>query len=209
MLEIGLIAFSTFFATIAPVDVAAVYPAITPDMTERRRRAMAIKGVAVATGVLLAFALFGNVILQSLGITLPALRIAGGILLMLMAIDMVFARASGGVTATAAETEEAERKRDISVFPLATPLIAGPGAMGAAVLLTAEAEGDLARHAVVAAALLAVLLITLVLLLLASRMNRFLGRTCTHVVTRVVGILLAGLAVQFVIDGIKGAGLLT
>lgn len=208
MLEIGLIAFSTFFATIGPIDVAAVYPAITPDLTESRRRAVALKGVAVAAIILLAFSLFGNVILKSLGITLPALRIAGGILLFLMAIDMVFARASGGVTATPAETEEAERKQDVSVFPLGTPLIAGPGAMGAAVLLAAEAEGDLFRHAVVIVALLAVLVITLALLLVAARLNRFLGRTGTHVITRVVGILLAGLAVQFVVDGIKGSGIL-
>ena len=208
MLEIGLIAFSTFFATIGPVDVAAVYPAITPDLTEGRRRAVAFKGVAVAAIILVAFSLFGNVILKSLGISLPALRIAGGILLFLMAIDMVFARASGGVTTTAAEAEEAEHKQDVSVFPLGTPLIAGPGAMGSAVLLGAEAEGDLLRHAIVIAALLAVLAMTLVLLLAAARLNRFLGRTGSHVITRVVGILLAGLAVQFVVDGIKGSGIL-
>ncbi|MDP6786109.1 MAG: MarC family protein [Rhodospirillales bacterium] len=208
MLESGLLAFTTFFATIGPVDTAAVFAALTPNATPRQRRAMAVKGTLIAAAVLIVFMLFGNDLLAHLGITLAAMRTAGGILLLLIAIDMVFARHSGGTSATADESEEAGHKADISVFPLATPMIAGPGAMGAVVLLAAESRGDVERQAVVLAALLAVLAITLVLLLIAGGVQRVLGVTGSYVITRVVGVLLAALAVQFIFDGIAASGLM-
>lgn len=208
MVETALIAFTTFFATVGPIDLAALYPAITPRATDARRRAMAVKGTLIAAAILLVMVVFGNEALRWLGITLPALRIAGGILLLLMAIDMVFARPSGATSTTADETAEAELKADVSVFPLATPLIAGPGAMGAAILLASESAGDLVRELIVIAALLAVLAITLGLLLTAVRVQRFLGVTGLHVITRVVGVLLAALATQFILDGIGASGLL-
>ncbi|MGB1547026.1 MAG: MarC family protein, partial [Alphaproteobacteria bacterium] len=142
MFETALVAFMTFFATVGPVDVAAIFAALTPKATTKERRAMAVKGVAIATLLLLIFIVFGNAILVPLGITLPVLRTAGGILLLLVAIDMVFARHSGIASTTLDETKEAAAKTDISVFPLATPLLAGPGALGAAILLSATAEGD-------------------------------------------------------------------
>jgi multiple antibiotic resistance protein len=200
MWETGLFAFTTFFATIGPVDAAAVFAALTPNATPRQRRAMAIKGTLIAAAVLIVFMLFGNDLLAHLGITLAAMRTAGGILLLLIAIDMVFARHSGGTSATADES-------DISVFPLATPMIAGPGAMGAVVLLSAESQGDLERQAVVMAALLAVLALTFLLLLIAGGVQRVLGVTGSNVITRVVGVLLAALAVQFIFDGIAASGL--
>jgi multiple antibiotic resistance protein len=208
VLEPFLLAFTTFFATIAPVDAAVLFAALTARTTIAHRRAMAIKGVAISAGILLAFAVGGHKLLALLGISLPALRTAGGVLLLLMAIDMVFARPSGGVTTTDEEDAEAEHKRDISVFPLATPLIAGPGAMGAAVLLYAQAGDDALAVATVLAALVLVLVVTLALLLVAGRVQGLLGVTGQHVVTRVVGILLAALAVQFVFDGIRESGLL-
>ncbi|MDP7241276.1 MAG: MarC family protein [Rhodospirillales bacterium] len=207
MWETGLFAFTTFFATIGPVDAAAVFAALTPNATPRQRRAMAIKGTLIAAAVLIVFMLFGNDLLAHLGITLAAMRTAGGILLLLIAIDMVFARHSGGTSATADESEEAGHKADISVFPLATPMIAGPGAMGAVVLLSAESQGDLERQAVVMAALLAVLALTFLLLLIAGGVQRVLGVTGSNVITRVVGVLLAALAVQFIFDGIAASGL--
>ena len=127
MVEIALVAFTTFFATVAPVDVAALFAALTPTSGEADRRSMAIRGVLIAGVILLAFVILGNAALGWLGITLPALRIAGGILLLLMAIDMVFARQTGITSTTARETEEAEQKNDISVFPLATPLTISSG----------------------------------------------------------------------------------
>ena len=127
---------------------------------------------------------------------------------MLIGIEMVFARSSGGTSTTDEEEREAVTKKDISVFPLATPLIAGPGAMGAAILLMANAEGDLTRQATVVASLLAILLLTLAALLLATKIQQLLGVTGMHVVSRVFGVLLSALAVQFIFDGIEQSGLL-
>jgi len=169
---------------------------------------MAYRGSLIAACVLLLFALAGDNILGLLGISVAALRTSGGILLLLIGIDMVFARSSGSTSTTAEETEEARAKQDISVFPLATPLIAGPGAMGAVVLLMANAQGDLVLQSVVIASLLAMILLTLLMLLLSTQIDRLLGVTGMHVVTRIMGILLAALAVQFIFDGIANSGLL-
>lgn len=207
MLEIALVASATFFATIGPPDVAALFAALTPGNTPAERRAIALKGTLIALVILLAFAAFGDSLLRLFGISLPALRTAGGILLLLMAIDMVFARSSGAVTTTAEENREATAKEDISVFPLATPLIAGPGTMGATILLVADAEGDWAHIMVVIACLVAMLLFTFVLLLLTVQVQRLLGVTGLHVVSRVAGVLLAALAVQFIFDGIADSAL--
>ena len=151
--------------------------------------------------------MFGEGVLAAFGITLPALRTAGGMLLLLIAIDMVFARNSGGTTTTADERAEATAKQDVSVFPLATPLIAGPGAIGAAILLVAEAQRDPLRIAVVIGALLAVVLLTYLLLLASTQVQKLLGVTGLHVIPRVMGVLLAALAVQFLFDGIRDSGI--
>ncbi len=209
MLETALVAFTTFFATIGPPDVAALFAALTAQNTPAERRAMALKGTLIAAAVLLVFAFFGEALLTVFGISLAALRTAGGILLLLIAIDMVFARPSGGTTTTSAENEEAVAKADISVFPLATPLIAGPGAIGATILLVANAQGDWTAVAVVVAALLTVLVLTYLLMLVAGQVQRLLGVTGLQVVSRVIGVLLAALAVQFIFDGIGASGLLS
>ncbi|MEQ8356180.1 MAG: MarC family protein [Kiloniellaceae bacterium] len=207
MLETALVASATFFATIGPLDVAALFAALTPRNTTAERRAIALKGTLIALGILLVFAVFGDSLLRLFGISLPALRTAGGVLLLLIAIDMVFARSSGGVTTTEDENREATGKDDISVFPLATPLIAGPGTMGAAILLVANAEGDPAIIGVVIASLVGMLLVTFVLMLIAAQIQKLLGVTGLHVIARVFGVLLAALAVQFIFDGIAGSGL--
>ncbi len=149
MLETGLFAFFTLFATVSPIDASAIFAALTIKSTAVHRRTMAIKGTLIASAILVVFWLIGDQLLARLGITPAALRTAGGILLLLMAIDMVFARPSGGTSTTEGETEEAEHKEDISVFPLATPLIAGPGTMGAIILLAAQAGDDWRRQAAV------------------------------------------------------------
>ena len=207
MTETAVVAFATFFATISPIDLAAIFAALTAGATPEHRRMMAIRATLIAAGILLVFALAGNTLLSSIGISLAALRTAGGILLLLIAIEMVFARSSGGRSATEEEKTEAAGKQDISVFPLATPLIAGPGAMGAAILLMASASGDVLLQSAVIAAMLTVLFLTAASLLLAGQIQRFLGVTGMHVVTRVMGILLSALAVQFIFDGIKQSGL--
>ena len=208
MLEITGIALATFFTTIGPLDVAAVFAALTSSATPAERRSYAVRGILIAAVILLIFALSGDFILAGFGISMAALRTAGGVLLLLMGIDMVFARSSGANTTTSEEINEARLKRDISVFPLATPLIAGPGAMGAVILLMADAKGNLAHQAAVLLALLAMILFTLVALLSASQIHRILGVTGIHVIMRVSGILLTALAVQFIFDGIAQSGLL-
>ena len=207
MIETASVAFATFLATIGPLDVAAIFAALTANASQQHKRAMALRGVFIAAVILVLFALVGERLLDALGITLPALRTAGGILLLLIGIDMVFARESGGVSTTDEEELEAASKQDISVFPIATPLIAGPGAMGAAILLMADAEGDVTVQAVVIASLLLVLLLTLLSLLLASQIHKLLGVTGMHVISRVMGILLAALAVQFIFDGIGNSNI--
>jgi multiple antibiotic resistance protein len=208
MFEIAAVAFTTLFVTISPIEAAAMFAAITPGGTAAHRRSMAIRGSLIAGGILLAFALFGESLLSTLGISLAALRTAGGILLLLIGIDMVFARSSGGTSTTDEETQEAEQKQDISVFPLATPLIAGPGAMGAVILLMANAEGDWKSQATVIACLLVVLLMTFVALLGATFIQKLLGVTGLQVISRIMGVLLSALAVQFVFDGVRQSGLL-
>jgi multiple antibiotic resistance protein len=208
VMETAGVAFATFFATIGPLDVAAMYAALTSGVSPKRRRQMAVRGTLIAGSILLLFALVGDFLLAGLGISLAALRTGGGILLLLIGIDLVFARSSGSTSTTDEEEKEAQSKQDISVFPLATPLIAGPGALGAVILLMANAEGEPALQAAVIASLIAILLVTLAMLILASEIQQFLGVTGMHVVTRIFGVLLSALAVQFIFDGIAASGLL-
>ena len=208
MLETAIVAFTTFFATIGPVSIAVIFAVMTLGSKAEIKRSMAIRGCMIASFILISFALAGETLLFALGISLAALKVSGGILLLLVAIDMVFARSSGVSSTTDEENKEALEKEDISVFPLATPLIAGPGSMGASILLMANAEQDLTTQAIVIAALLSVLLITLVLLLVAGKVQRLLGVTGMQVVSRVFGVLLSALAVQFMFNGLAQSGLL-
>jgi len=205
MLESALVAFTTYFATIGPPDVAMIFAALTSGDTPAERLRYAWRAIAISAGILLFFALFGHSLLDAFGITLPALRTAGGLLLFLISIDLVFARTSGGVSTTSEETAEAATRQDISVFPLATPLIAGPGAIAATIVLMADARHGATGHAIVIGAMLLVLAITWVLMLVANTVRRVLGITGIHVISRVLGLLLAALAVQFVFDGIAAS----
>jgi multiple antibiotic resistance protein len=207
MIETSGLALATFFAVIGPLDVAAMFAVLTANQTAQQKRSTAIRGSLISAAILVAFALIGELLLAGLGISLAALRAAGGILLLLIGIDMVFARSSGGTSTTDEEEQEAISKTDISVFPLATPLIAGPGAMGAAILLMANQEGDVTGQVIIIASLLAILLLTFVSLLLAGKIQQLLGVTGMHVITRIMGVLLSALAVQFIFDGIKQSGL--
>ncbi len=204
VIETGLVAFTTFFAVVGPIDVAAIFAGLTAGMPAKHRQRTAVKGVLIAGTILLLFAFFGKPLLGYLGITLSSLKTAGGILLLLVGINMVLAKSSGISSTTSDEAEEASHKEDISVFPLATPLIAGAGTMGAVVLLMADADGDTMRTAAVVVALLANLSLTLIFLLMATQIQRLLGVTGLNVISRVVGVLLTSLAVQFIFDGIRG-----
>jgi multiple antibiotic resistance protein len=207
MLNAFLVALATFFATVGVADIAFIFAALTKDNTGQERFVIATRGVLIATAILLFFAVLGDGILSVFGITLPALRTAGGVLLLLIAIDMVFARHSGATGTTTEEEMESRQRSDISVFPLAMPLLAGPGAISAAILLTTGAQSDL-EFWIVLAALLLIMLAAWVTLLLAIPIQRLLGITGLAVVSRIVGILLAALAVQFLFDGVKQSGLI-
>jgi multiple antibiotic resistance protein len=200
--------FIVLLVVIDPVGVTPVFGALTRGGGDLHRRRMAAKGTALAALILLLFAFIGAWLLDTLGITLPAFKIAGGILLFLIAIDMVFARQSGGRSTTGREEEEARFKEDISVFPLAFPLIAGPGALTTILLMVGESHGRPLYFISMIGVLLLVLLLTLVCLLGAGRLMRLLGETGANVMDRLFGVILAALAVQFVIDGVR-AGFLS
>lgn len=196
-----LYSFVTLFVIIDPVGSAAIFAGLTRGMPPGQRQRAAFQGVIIAAGLILAFAFGGGWMLRALGITLPAFRIAGGVLLFLLATEMVFARQSGIRRPTAPEEEEAEQRQDVSVFPLAFPLLAGPGALTSIVLLIERANAVVPALGVIAA-LVAVMAITLGLLLVAPRVMRLIGLTGANVVSRVLGIVLAALAAQFVLDGL-------
>lgn len=199
--EIGA-AFVTLFVLVDPIGLAPIFVALTAGMSAETRRRIALRGVGVAFAVLAAFGLAGEQLLDLMGIGMPAFRISGGLMLFLIALDMLFESRSAR-RARNADAQEA----DPSVFPLATPLLAGPGAMAAMILLIGDREGDLAAQASVYAVLAAVLAVALALFLAGGAIERALGPTGTRVVTRLLGVLLGALAIQFVLDGLAQAGL--
>ncbi|MEI9902028.1 MAG: MarC family protein [Hyphomicrobium sp.] len=208
MLETALTSFATFFATIGPVEAAVLFATLTPKMERAERAAIALRATAIAGVLLLIFTLFGQPLLDELGVSIAALQTAGGIILLIIALDMVFAKPTSAFKLTQPEDEEAHTKDDIAVFPLAMPLLAGPGAMSAGILLASNAEGNPLLLATTVGALAAVMVMTLALLLLSHRINRMIGITAQRVLMRVFGILLSGIAVQSLFNGLGASGLL-
>lgn len=200
MPELAFNAFVTLLVVIDPLGLAPVFVGLTGGYAKDQRRAVAIRGTVLGAGILLVFALVGDVLLEALGIGLPAFRIAGGALLFLLALEMVFSR-PGGVRQSGVEGGGEASAEDISVFPLAIPLIAGPGAITTVLLYTGGA-GPL-ESAVFLGVLATVLLLTLGALLVAPRIVDLFGRFGANVLSRVLGVLLAALAVQFVLDGLR------
>ncbi len=208
MLANALTSFTTFFATIGPIEAAVLFATLTPELSARERRVIATKAVLIATIILGAATLFGGPLLSQLGVGIPALQTAGGIILLIIALEMIFARPTSAFKLTPPEGAEAQAKDDLAVFPLATPLLAGPGAMSAGILLAANVRNDPQALAVTLSALVAVMVATLLLLLAAHELSRFIGVTAQRVLMRVFGILLAAIAVQALFDGVSGSGLL-
>lgn len=202
VLEVGINSFLLLFVTIDPVGVTPMFAALGAHLSESARRRAALHGVMLAAIILIVFGLTGDRLLGALGIGLPAFRIAGGGLLFLLAIDMVFARQSGLRSTTQGEYHEAEQRDDISVFPLAFPLLAGPGALTTILLMTTGQRGDPMLLGVVFGALGMVLLLTWLVLRLAGPLLSVLGETGANVIGRLLGVLLAALAVQFMVDGV-------
>ena len=198
-------AFTTLFVIIDPIGLAPLFVALTQGMTAKQRRAIAVRSCLVAIGILLLFALAGEGILGFIGISMPAFRVAGGVLLFLTALDMLFERRQKRREDTAEEEEETEPDHDPSVFPLAVPLIAGPGAIATIILLVGQTDSALGFVAMFSV-LLAVMAITFGLFMASSLIERFLSKTAINVVTRLLGMLLAALSVQFILDGLRSFG---
>lgn len=201
-MELLISTFVTLFVVIDPVGIAAIFTALVRTGDVAYQRKMAIRGTAIASTIIFTFFLVGDKLLNMLAVGIPAFRISGGILLFLLAIDMVFARQTGLRSTTVKEQEEAQHKNDISVFPLAFPLIAGPGALTTVLLISTSTEATV-MFAWMGALIALVLLLTLLSLLLAPKITRLLGETGANVVSRLLGLILAALAAQYVIDGIK------
>lgn len=207
MLAAALTSFTTFFATVGPVEAAVLFATFTPGVAAAERRRIAIRATLIASAILAVSTLAGGPLLRQLGVTIPALQTAGGIVLIVIALDMVFAKPTSAFKLTPSEGAEAQRKDDLAVFPLATPLLAGPGAMSAGILLAANADGNPLALAMTVAGLAVVMALTLALLLIAHDLTRFLGVTAQRVLMRVFGILLAAIAVQALFNGIGASGL--
>ena len=195
--------FVTLFVVIDPFAVIPMFISLTHNETVKVKRHIALKSTVIATVLLLSFAFAGDKLLDAMSISEPAFRIAGGFLLLLAAIEMVIARHSGIRSTTGEEAKEASHKDDISVFPLAIPLIAGPGALTSIVVLMRQAERISVNARIGVILILAsVLLCTYLSLLISGRIMKLLGVTGTNVLTRVFGIILAALAVQNMLNGI-------
>jgi multiple antibiotic resistance protein len=202
MLDLFISAFVTFFVVIDPPGCAPIYASLTKDATDAQRRSMAIRAALIAGGILLVFALFGEQLLGALHIELNSFRIAGGVMLFLIAIDMVFEKRTERREDRAQKIIETPEIEDVSVFPMAMPMIAGPGSIASVMLLMSQNEG-LDRSIIVLSALGAVLVLTLLALIAAGPIMRVLGSKAEAVITRLLGVLLAALAAQFIIDGLR------
>jgi multiple antibiotic resistance protein len=203
MIALFVSAFVTFFVVIDPPGCAPIFASLTAGTPAAHRRAMAIRSVIVASSILFAFALAGKPFLQSLGVGLPAFRVAGGIMLFLIALDMVFEKRTER-RENRAEEVKASDLDDISIFPMGIPMIAGPGSIASAMLLCSRVD-NWAERGVVLSALAAILLLTMGSLLLAGPLMTLIGHRLEAMVTRVLGVILAALAAQFVIDGVKAS----
>ena len=201
MNELFVSAFVTFLVVIDPPGCAPIFASITAGTTPQHRRAMAWRSVGIAAGILIFFGLLGRDLLHALGISLNSFRIAGGLLLFLIAIDMVFEKRTERREDRAEEVAK-EKPEDISVFPMAIPMIAGPGSIASIMLQMSRSEGW-TEFLIVWAALGATLVLTLLSLLLAGPLMRLIGDKMEAMITRLLGVILAALAVQFVIDGIR------
>ena len=197
-------AFITLFVVLDPPGCAPIYAGLTAGATAAQRRTMAIRATVIAGAILLVFALFGENLLGALHIELDSFRIAGGLMLFLIALDMVFEKRTQRREQRAEQVKATAEVEDVSVFPMAMPMLAGPGAIASIMLLEGEAKGA-EGTVILLAALLVVLVLTLLALLAAGPLMKLVGAKVEAVVTRVLGVLLGALAAQYVIDGLRGS----
>ncbi|MBL1436556.1 MAG: MarC family protein [Rhodobacteraceae bacterium] len=199
-LDLAITAFVSLFVIIDPIGLAPLFVAVTKNNTKAERRGIAIRACLTGIVILAIFGVAGEIVLSGIGIGMPAFRISGGLLLFLTAIEMLFEKR------TERRENQAEPAPDPSVFPLAMPLIAGPGAMTTMILLTGQ-QTDVVGQAMVFGVMVSVILLVFVLFMLSGVLKRLLGQTGINLVSRLLGMFLAALSVQFVIDGIRDIGL--
>ena len=195
-------AFATLFVTIDPIGLLPIFIGLTRGLTRADKRTVALRACVIAAAIMLAFTFAGSAILALFGVTLPAFRVAGGLLLFAIAIEMVFEKRAERQESAAERAVSSEHLRSIAVFPLAIPLIAGPSGISATILLSGSL-GGVSGQLIVAAMVLAICAITLLVFSLSERVERMLGEIGRIVLTRLLGVLLAALSVQFVADGVR------
>jgi multiple antibiotic resistance protein len=201
MYEAFVAAFVALFVIVDPIGIAPVFAGLTQGTTASHQRKMAFKGTLIGTLILVFFALVGERFLGVLGITLDGLRVAGGFMLFVIALEMVFEKRTERKQEAAEKMDE--HFEDISVFPVALPLLAGPGAIATIMLLVADYDGDMLAVSGIVAALGVVMLMTLIVFFMAGKVMDFLGPTVNAVLTRLLGVILAALAAQYMLDGLK------
>ena len=202
MIELFSSVLVTFLVIIDPPGCAPIFASLTRGTSAAHRRAMAIRSSLIAWAILMFFALLGRPMLEALGISLASFRIAGGIMLFMIALDMVFERRTERREKRAEEIEGTPEAEDISVFPMAIPMITGPGSIASAMLWVSRAD-DTLQVAIVLAAITTVMIITMVTLLAAGPLMRLIGEKLEAMITRILGVILAALAAQFIVDGLK------
>ena len=202
MIELFGSALVTFLVIIDPPGCAPIFASLTRGTSAAHRRAMAVRSSLIAWAILMFFAMLGKPMLHALGISLASFRIAGGVMLFMIALDMVFERRTKRREERAQSIDGTPHAEDISVFPMAIPMIAGPGSIASAMLWVSRAD-DAAEIATVLAAITVVILVTLVTLLAAGPLMRLLGERVEAMITRILGVILAALAAQFIVDGLK------
>ncbi|WP_265569689.1 MarC family protein [Sphingomicrobium nitratireducens] len=204
MIELFTTALITFMVIVDPPGNAPIFASLTRHASAEQKRRMAIRAAVVAWCILLFFALLGEPMLAALGISLDAFRIAGGIMLFMIALDMVFEKRTERREERAKEIEGTPEAEDVSVFPMAIPMIAGPGTIAATMLMTGRAAGT-TEWLIVMGALTLTILVTLLALLAAGPLMRLIGAKLEAMITRLLGVILAALAAQFVVDGLRAA----
>ena len=202
MIELFGSALVTFLVIIDPPGCAPIFASLTRGADAAHRRAMAVRSSIIAWAILMFFALLGKPMLQALGISLASFRIAGGVMLFMIALDMVFERRTARREERAQSIEGKPEAEDISVFPMAIPMIAGPGSIASAMLWVSRAD-DRLEVAVVLAAITVVIVLTFLALLAAGPLMRLIGERVEAMITRILGVILAALAAQFIVDGMR------
>ncbi|MBL6861995.1 MarC family protein [Pelagibacterales bacterium] len=196
MFDIYLSAFALFLVVIDPIGTAPVFLSVTKNNTVTERVQIAFESVFIASAILVTFSLLGNYIFGYLKISYPALGIAGGIILFLVALKMLFEDPSS-------ETASIDSSNRVSIFPLAVPLLAGAASITSVIVIMNELQGDLLNQTLIISALLTVMLITLAVFYILARTGKFINKNITNVISKVMAIILSGLSIQFIINGIK------